>query len=490
MKLLFSVMVFIFAFFFIEDIYAWGSEQGQEEEVIYLSLPEVIQRTINNNLDVKLARFDASIKKTDLPFRKAIFDPILKGGVDYADDRSKRSSTLLGTENTRADYNLGLSKKLSRGTEIDLDFSNTRESTDSSFAAFNPSYESTLKLSLTQPLGKNRGGLIDRGGIEITKLDIKNADSASLDRIETAIADTEKAYWNLVLAYRELKIKEGMLKWAKELFNLNKERIKTGLVEETDIYASEANLRLRQLGLLIAKNEVQSAIKRLKLLMNDSTPARIMPRNKLKMEKEDILLEPKLREAFAHRRDYQRVKNDIKAKNIRLDMKANSRWPQIDLVGSLARNGLDARYGTAVDDIFGENNPTYFVGIKFSLPLGNRKAKSEYDRAALEKARSLVDMQKIERIIVTEVDERVRAVKVNQERAGQQLEVEKLQRLKLGEEEKKFKQGRSGSDILIRFQEDLLKAEIAAVESLVDYRKSLVDLERTQNTLLSKWGIN
>lgn len=488
MKLPLSITVLTFSVFLLGS----GSVKASDPEagVVYLSLAETIYEAINNNLEVKLARFDASIKATELPFQEAVFDTILKAEVDYTDDRRKKSSTLLGTKTTEANCNLGLSKRLSRGTDIDLDLTNKRGSTDSLFATLNPSYESTLKLSLTQPLGKNRGGLIDRGNIETAKLNIENADSASLDRIEAALATTEKAYWNLVLAYKVLKIKEDMLKWAEELFNLNKERIKTGLVEETDIYASEANLYLRRTELLIAQNDVQSAVKRLKLEMNDSSPAKIIPREELSIEDESIFLESKLREAFARRRDYRRARNNIRAKAIQLEMKANSRWPQMDLIASLARNGLDTQYGTALVDIFEDDNPTYFVGLKFSFPFGNRKARSEYERTSLEKARTLVDIQRLERVIVTDVDERVRAVKVNRERAGQQLRIKDLQKLKLKGEEKKFKYGRSNSDTLIRFQEDLLQAEIAEIESLVDYRKSLVDLELTQNTLLSKWGIN
>ena len=490
MKLLFSVIVLTFTAFCTGSGSAWGTEQGQERgEVIYLSLPEVIHRAINNNLDVKLARFDASIRATDLSFREAVFDTIFKAKMGYADDRSKKSSTLLGTEATEVNYDFGFSKRLPAGTDLGIGFTNKRTSTDSSFAAFDPSYESTLKFSLVQPLGKNRGGLIDRGNIEITKLNIENAGAASLDRIEAALTATEKAYWNLVLAYKVLTIKKDMLKQAEELFNLNKVRIKTGLVEKTDLYASEANLRLRQTELLIAKNGVQSAINKLKLEMNDSSPEKIVPRDKLKLEEGEFSLVDRLKEAFAHRRDYQRVRNDIKAKKIQLEMKVNSRWPQVDLLGSLSKNGLDTQYADALGNVFEEDNPTYFVGIKFSFPLGNRRARSEYTRASLEKARALVDIQRIERIIFTEVDERVRAVKVNWERAGQQFKVEDLQKLKLKEEEKKFKYGRSNSDTIIRFQEDLLRAEVAAVQSLADYRKSLVDLERAQNILLGKWGI-
>ncbi len=489
MRTLLSITVFTFAVFILGNGYARGAEQGRGEEVIYLSLPEVVQRAMDNNLDVKLARFDALIKATELPFREAVFDTILKTGVSYSDDRSKKASLLLGTKATEANYQVGLSKRLPGGTDIGLEFANKRESSDSPFATCNPSYESTLKLSLVQPLGKNRGGLIDRGNIEITKLNIKNADSASLDRIEAALASTEKAYWDLVLAYKELKIKKGMLKWAEDLFNLDKARIKTGLVEKTDLYASEANLRQSRIGLLIAQNEVQSAMNNLKLEMNDSSPGKIVPREELKIGKGEFSLGTELKKAFAHRRDYRRARNDIRVEDIQLKMKANSRWPQIDLVGSLARNGLSSQYATALGDVFEEDNPTYFVGIRFSLPLGNRRARSEYNRTSLEKARALVRLQKVERLIVTEVNEKVRAIKVDRERAERQLKIEELQGLKLNAEEKKFKYGRSNSDTFIRFQGDLLKAKIAEVQALVDYRKSLVDLEETQNTLLAKWGI-
>jgi len=47
--------------------------------------------------------------------------------------------------------------------------------------------------------------------------------------------------------------------------------------------------------------------------------------------------------------------------------------------------------------------------------------------------------------------------------------------------------GRSSSDIIIRFQEDLLGARLRLEEALFSYRKAIINLERNKNTLLSKY---
>ena len=43
-----------------------------------------------------------------------------------------------------------------------------------------------------------------------------------------------------------------------------------------------------------------------------------------------------LSEAFASRRDYEAKKRDIKIKKIDLKIKENQKWPEIDLVASMA----------------------------------------------------------------------------------------------------------------------------------------------------------
>lgn len=471
---------FISLIVFIVSMFVWNSSaeaSHQKEEAIYLSLAEAIQKALNNNFEIELARLGKRIGATHLPLQKAIFEPHLKA-----------EEHLIGDRGIDAKPFLGLAKRFPTGTTASLtliDMENENSALGVPMLPPSPVINSTLELSIAQPLLKNRGGIMERGSVELARLSIENIDSASHDVIEGAIAATEKAYWDLVLAYEILRIREDMLKWAEELVDLNKELIKIGLVERIDLLTSETNLYLRQGELLLAENGFQSAVNRLKLLMN--TPVfndNIVPTEELVMEDEEINPDAKLQEAFVHRRDYQRARTDIQASDLQLKIKASSRLPQVDLIGSLEWQEIDTRPGGIFED-----SPDYFLGVELSFPIGGGKAQSEYERALLEKEQALVNLEMIERIIITEVDERVRAVEVSRKQTRQHLRIQELQRLQLEEEMRKFKHGRSRSDVLVRFREALLKTEMATIGSLVSYRKSWADLRQTQNTLLSKWQI-
>jgi len=464
-----SLIIFIASILFICSSPAIASYE--KEEVIHLSLAEVIRQTVENNFGIELAQLDAEIGATQLPLQKAIFDTILKG-----------EAHLVGKGGPEAMPYLGVARNFPTGTIASLTFIDMENLPLGPPPA--PVVNSALELSLTQPLLKNRGGLIGRGSVELTRLGIKNINFISQDRIEEIIATTEKAYWNLVFAYEILQTKENMLRWAEELVNLNEELFEMGLIEKVDILTSEANLSLRQLELLVAENGFQSAVNGLKFLINDTTPTTIIPVTGLTRKDKEIILETELQKAFLHRRDYQKAQVSIQASDLQLKIKANSRLPQLDLTGSLRWQKLD----TQPRGVFA-NDPDYFLGIELSFPLGGGKARSEYNRALLEKEQALVNLEMVERIIATEVDEKVRAVEISNKQIEQHLRIVELQRLQLEEEMKRFEHGRSRSDIVVRFREALLKTEMALIKSLVSYNKSWVDLRRTQNILLDKWGI-
>jgi len=439
---------------------------------------------INNNLDIKLAQLDSKIKGTDLSYKEAAFDTILSGEVGYTNDQTKSASSLSGTKALTNDYNIGIDKKLRSGTDVEIDLTNKREWTDSPYVSTNPYHESQAEISLTQPIAKNFFGLIDRGNIGIIKQEIKNAGLDSYIKIENSMILTEKAYWTLVLAREEFKIKKEMLKKAMRLFNQYRKKLKIGLVETGDVLASEANMHTRESDLLIASNALKTAEELLRLRLNIKNDVSLSPADSLVDANLNTTLIESMRSAFNNRRDYASAKNTIEAKKINLTMKSNSLFPQIDLKATFAQNGIDSRYSGAMEDVYEDSNPKYYVGIKFSYPLENNEAESEHEKAMLEKAKAVVNLQKTERQVISDIDEKFRNLSVNKINISKMRRIKNLQSGKLLQEEKRFKYGRSSSDTLIRYQQDLLGAELAAQRAYFDYRVSILELLGDEDSFL------
>jgi outer membrane protein TolC len=473
-KVLFFIIVFSFLSFYSE---------GE----VYLDLEKVSKIALKNNLDIKMIEFDIKAKDQDLKEVNSMFDTFLNLNVSYNKDEKDTASTIFGTRNLNNTYSLGIKKKIPLGTNFEINAINERKWTNSTFITQNPYTEAKVKFSLTQPLGKNFFGVNDRRKVRLTKLEIENKNYLYLDSMEEILAKIQKAYWYLVFRKEELKIKKDMLKEAENLYSIYKEKFKNGLAEKTDLLATEANLFLRKNDYLEAKLLLEEARNNLFYLLNLSKEEEIVVLDSLNREIKELNFYRELNEAIKKRRDYKIVKNRVSQQKLNLSLKKNSLWPEIDLISSFSKNGIDSYYKNAWKEISSSDYHEWFVGLKFSISLERRKESSEYEKAKLNKAKLLILLKKVEYSIFKEIKNLINKLNTLYNQIKICRKVVKIQEDKLKKEKEKLKYGRSSSDTIIRFEENLLKAKLNLIYTLFSYQLTLIDLERCKNNLLSKY---
>lgn len=463
-------------------------EASQTAKSIKLSLSDVTQLALRNNLDIQIARYTAYAQRTDLTEAESVFDTVLNASASYSDDQSKTATAFAGTRSTINEYGLGLSKKLPTGTTLGLEFSDTRASTNSAFTSLTPAHEATARFSIHQPLGSNIFGLIDRGQIRITRLDVLNSDFSALGRIEESLAQAQIAYWRLALAYRELKVGREMLNKAKSLYENFLKKNKLGLVEDAELFAAKANVLQRQNNvqtlahqLLLAKNNL------LLYLHEEDLDLEVIPQDVFMPAGQNIEVGSSLKIAIKNNRDYQQAVNELQSRGINFDIKKNSLWPEIDLELSFAQNGLELEQSKAWQNVTAEDNPELFLGMSVTLDLENKKARSAKEKAQIEKANALLKLKKIEHKIVVDVTNSVDTINNKRESIKLNKNIVDLQEKKLNFEEKRFASGRSSSDTLIRYQEDLLQAKLLLAQSLFGYEQAQIDLKLAEDSLLNEF---
>lgn len=461
--------------------------EAESSPAYALTLEQTTQLALENNFDIQLTKYDTWIARTEKDVAESIYDTIFEAEVEYRNDQSKRTSTILGTKTVDNDYNVGLSKKLPTGTTISMDLTNNRNFNNATFAASPLTHDSALGFTVEQDLGKNIFGIQDRGDVKITLIDIENTQYTTLAKIEDSVAEVQKAYWDLVLQKERVKIEEGMVAEAKKLYDLHQEKLETGLVEIPEAIASEANYKSRKNTLLLAENEVKAKENVLKLLLNIEDEIQIEPTESFTLPDIEEQLLVAMREAFANRQDYKKARRVIDAKDIELSMKRNNLWPEVNLTASFARNGLGDHFKQSVTQITDENNPDFFAGLAVTFPIENREARGELNAAQLEKAKSLLALKLIERQIAVAVTDQVRNCNVYQEIAQNSEEIARLQEQKLAEELKRFRYGRSDTDSVIRFQEDVVQAKNEVAVAMHRYYTALVDLRQKEGALLKKY---
>jgi len=460
-----------------------------ERERVERSLSDCLDIGLNNNLTIKIAKLSALIKDQDILLSESVFDALLEGKTSYTDDQSATQSPLFGSKTMTTEYALGVTKELPTGTELSVDYIDTREWTDRLFTTINPFHDASLSFSARQPVLKNFLGYIDRNTVRLSRIEAEIAGIKAMDGIENQIADIGKAYWRLVFSYQNVALREELLKQAEELYNRYEEHLKMGFVEETDLYETEANMRIRRIELLVSRNDLITASNNLLLLLNEEADFIVAPKDRLETLWGGADLFESLNTAFIANREYRMKKKNLLAKKVNLKMKENSLWPQVDLVGTLATSGVDRKFEHANRVLSTNKHSYYYGGIEVSYPLENREARGEFNKAGFEKEQAVLEILRVEKEIFTGVDREVRVVNLRLENAKRWTKIKEIQYEKFKEEEKKLKYGRSTSKRVVDFQNDLSLAAIRQYMSVLDYYYSLIDLENAKDTLLLRIGV-
>lgn len=478
------VMLTVTGFSSVTDVVVEGDVDSQQEGI---SLEECVTYAVRNSFEAKMAKLDLMIAETDKLFAEAVFDTFLFGEAGYIEDKRQPASVFAGNDSQTNIYSAGISKEFLTGTQVNATWSDQRDWVNSQFVTRNPSHDAQLMLEVTQPVGSNFFGYVDRTNLSVTNLAIKNAGIELQNRIEQLISDVEKDYWDLVYAKRSMEIHKNMLERARDLNETNKRNFDTGIIERVDLLASEANVLTREKDYLIARDTYRRTEENLKLIMNMNEEDRIFPEEGFSSEPEEFDLGECLKTAFENRRDYKIRKRDVKIKDLKLKMKWNEKWPEIDLKGSFGMNGLEGDFDKAAGKTTVRDNTYYYAGIEVTVPVENSQARGGYKKASYEKEKAIVALKETERTIITQVGNDLRLVLTMNASVSNMTEAVKLQREKLDEEGKRYKYGRSTTKRLIDYQTDLLNAERQEAIELLARERSRVELERDMSTLLGKY---
>jgi len=461
-------------------------------KILELSLEDALEIGVINNFDIQIAELENRIEDTDLGRTISIYDALLTAEVTYDHEELEKTSTLAGTVAEDYEASAGISKMFPTGTDVTLDYTYARSRSDSAFTQLNPSEESSFTVSFVQPVLKNILGINDRRDIAVTKIEIGNFRSETIDKMEKILSDIEMAYWNLALRQDVTEIRTKLYDKAEDFYKLVEKKEELGSAEKTDLYAARANLKVRNSELILERSLLGSAENRINFLLNNGEGAGnivVRAAERIDIKAERISLENALKTAFENRRDYRRASSDIRAGELTLAMEENDMWPEVDLEGSFTINGVRRSFASSLEDMTNETNTEYYAGVSFSYPVENNEALADLKKAEYEKAKALVNLKRIEKEILSQIDSRVRSVNAHRVRAADYLKVAELQRLKLEEEEKKYRYGRSDSDRIVRFQDDYLNAELAACRAKMDYAEELTGLYLAQNSYLERRGL-
>ncbi len=480
-------------------------EFSKDMKFLNLTLKDSIIFALKNNYDIRIAKMDPVINEKDITAAKSKFDPTLKITGEIAETESPSNSGVLvgvlGQEPARFErdtktIDASLEKLFSTGAMFTLGYNIERTDVNpvSIFTLENPVTQGFIEAKITQPLLRNAGIFYNRSEIYIAR---NNKEKSILELKETAIEvinSVQTAYWELVKTIEELRVRKKSLESAEDLLRKNRIQVKVGTLAPIEVLVAEDGVAKKVNDIIETENDIKNREDDLKLIMNLSNHSilsdiAIIPLDKASFKVTDVTLDESIEIALANRPELSKQGLDIVNARITVKQKRNELLPKLNAEAGIRYSGLRRTYIHTVDNIFSEDFQSHFFGVALEVPLGNREARSNYSKAKLEARQSLLSRNKIEQEIVVEVRTAVREIKKNTESIKATEKARELAQERLEAEEKKYKVGRSTSLEVLRAQDNLTIAEGKAVKALIDYQKSLGDLDAKKGTILENNNI-
>jgi len=479
---------------------------SKDMKFLNMTLKDSIILAIHNNYEIKIAKLEPMMTEKDITVAKSKFDPTLtiKGNREVTETPTVNTLTLglssgFKISEFKQDKNTvqaTVEKPLETGGSFALDFNVAprRFIDPSPFNPLNPQSTASIEAKLTQPLLKNAGIFYNRSEIYIAR---NNNEKSVLELKETAIEvvnSVQKAYWDLVMAIEELRVRKKSLESAEDLLRKNTIQVKVGTLAPIEVLVAEDGVAQKKNGIIEAENDIKNREDDLKLIMNLSnnpilSDIAIIPLDKASFKNTDVTIGESIDIAFANRPELFQQGLDIANARIKVKQQKNQLLPELNIEAGIRYSGLGSNSGNALDSVFSNQFQGEFFGATLKVPIGNREARSDYSRAKLEARQSLLNRNKIEQEIVVEVRTSVREIKKNAESIKATVKAQELALERLQAEEKKFNVGRSTSLEVLRAQDNLTIAEGRAVKALIDYQISLGDLDSKMGTILENNNI-
>src|ERR1700733_14140153 len=287
---------------------------------IYLSIDDAVALTLENNLDLDIARYNLNIADTDYLRAKSganilgvnagivqntpgggvgglggtvgsgtggttvaasgvgtgtnglvsstlgigstitSFDPVITGALQI-DKKNTETTTALKpvavlAQNTYTG-DVNYTQGFQWGTALSVGFNNTHVTTNSPVSLLTPDLSSNFQFKITQNLLQGFGPGPNLRFIHIAKNNREISDVAFRLQIITTVDQIENMYWDLVYAYENVRVQQEALTYQQKALEDAKRQSQVGTAPPIQVVSAQSTVSTGQQNLILAQNNLQ-----------------------------------------------------------------------------------------------------------------------------------------------------------------------------------------------------------------------------------------
>jgi outer membrane protein TolC len=512
-----------------------------------ISLSEVIAAVLANDKDIDSSRLLRDEAGFNAMGAHGVYDPRLGVGGYHTKRVSPASSVLSGSSNgklTSEEWEVDpfVSGATTTGATYKLDFSSSRQLSDSTFLTLNPQFPTSLNLNLTQPLWRGLRYDDNRHRVEVAKKNKSLSDEQFRQKVIDVITQAAGAYWTLDFAVRDYQAQLDAVRLAGQQKDSNTRQMQQGVLAAIDVVAAETQVSTFEQQFYQAQDTLTRAENALKQLMAGGHTdvlwsTALVPVTKVETGYQAGALEEEVTSALKKRPELAqaRIAGEVNLLDTRLYKDQTK--PQVDLVAQVSSAGLAGRlvqsgpnpitasfqplidrlnllsinaglppfalsssgsgapglligsYGQSLNNLVNGVYPAVQIGLQVSLPVRNRAANANLSVSVAEGKRLQNQQQLVELAVVADVRNSAQALAAAKARFEAAARARNSAEEQYGSEQRQFKAGTSTLFLVLQRQTDMITARSRELRAQGDVGRAIADLERATGATLEKQHI-
>ncbi|MEQ1868876.1 MAG: TolC family protein [Vicinamibacterales bacterium] len=495
---------------------------GTDRPTMQLTIDDAIKLSLDRNLDIAVQRLNPQTFDYSIANVQAVYKPTLISTLSETSNSNPSNNTISGAAagtgivQGQRIYNAGLSQNLRwGGGALVATVNNNRATTTALTALINPTFNANWSAQYTQPLLRNFKIDNTRQQLVITKLNQDISEIQLQALIINTVSNVRNAYWDYVFALQSVDVAHRSVALAEQLVKDNQTRVEIGTMAPIDVVQAQSQAATQRQNLAAAEGTRRTAEITLKRLIVAGTDdpnwgASINPVDRPDFVPVLVDVTAAVRRGLDSRTDLQQARKNLQVNDTTLKYLANQTLPQADVVaryGLVGQGGtqfsgctgagiartctstIPGGYGDSLGSLFGADFPSWSVSLNLSVPLGTSAADSTVARARVQERQVAAQLKQIELQIATDITNAATQVQNNVERVQAAQSAREFAERTLDAEQSKFEVGMSTNYFVVQAQRDLATAQNNELSAVLAYRRSIVELERLQQTSLSTSNI-
>lgn len=444
------------------------------------SFNQLLDEFLQSNTDIKSSQEDFKI--TQLKYESTMLSKGLQLSLSslYDDNKLDTSSAINFSSSKSMLYSLGLSKSFFSGTTVTLNnnLTNTdRTMVNSAFLGSSPAVinEFNQEVTITQSLGKNFAGQIERNLRDQAKKSVSIQDIATKEYADGKVTEFYSAYLQAVLALENMHLQERAYQRAIARTKLVRKKWRDGLVEKVEVLQAHNTQMSQKETLQTYKVNLSSALKKLGSLIHRTITSKEIVVPELDELKISSYPTGEITKSYGH----QRLKKSLELEKMKLIQGEDNTLPTIELSAGYKTNNFDEKRSEALKNGYlGQGDNEIKVGVTLTTQWGSKSEKNalEQQRAALRKSKYTlskyeVDFSLEKKALTAELELLGKNMALALERVNIANQV-------LREYTRLYRVGKTDLDQLIRSEESLIGTEVSLISYYISYEQKAITLAK------------